>query len=161
MTGADVERVRAFMNAWSALDFRALRDTLEAGAGLAEAEGASGECGRLHAELIDPGIHFDVSAVEAYSVIWPRGTGDGIGDWLRMWENWFTSWESIAPRHSGYTEAGDSVIQEFRAHMVARGSGLELDLHHFHRWGMRDGRIVSFVVHRTLEDALAAAGLTR
>jgi hypothetical protein len=149
----ECDRIREFLAGWDEVDFQERRDALEGRVDLEDAGGGVGDFGRLHARLVDPAIRFDVSAVDAYSVLWPRGHGEGVGEWLSMWSSWFASWESIELGGSELTQVGDAVVEEFKAHMVGRGSGIEVDVHHFHRWGMRDGRIVSFTVHPSLESA--------
>jgi hypothetical protein len=154
-------QIRELMDAWSALPFEELRDSMEADPDPATASAPIARFGSLMAELLDPDIRFSVDAVEAYEVIWPRGKGHGLGEWLALWRGWFSSWESITVQPGEFLEVEDTVIHEFRAHLVGRGSGVELDIDHFHLWRFDGDLVVEFTIEPTLEAATEAARASR
>ena len=148
------------MEAWDRVPFAELRDAMETGT-FVRVSGPVGEFGRLGIELFDPDIRFSVAAVEAYAVIWPRGEGSGYDEWLALWTSWYASWESIDVRPGDTFEVGDTVIQEFHAHLIGRGSGVELDVDHFHLFRFEGERVVEFTIEPTREAAIEAAQASR
>jgi ketosteroid isomerase-like protein len=57
-------------------------------------------------------------------------------------------------------DAGDDVVVRWRGWGTARVSGIPVDWHEAHIYGVRDGRIVEVREFRTWEEALQAAGLS-
>ena len=153
----NVARIRGLMDAWEEAPFAELRDAMESKADLLTGDDDVARFGRTMAELLDPGVTFSVTAVEAYAVIWPRGEGSGLVDWLSLWRSWFSSWESIRLGAGEIFEVEDTVIHEFNGDLVGRGSGVELQFSHFHLWRFDGDRVVEFTIEPTREAAEAAA----
>ena len=153
-----VDRIQALMAAWAETPFAELRDAMESRDDLLTADDDVARFARTMATLIDPDVTFSVTAVEAYAVIWPRGEGSGLVDWLSLWRSWFSSWESISPGPGEIFEVGDTVIHQFNGDLVGRGSGVELHFSHYHLWRFEGDRVVEFTIEPTREDAEATAG---
>ena len=51
----------------------------------------------------------------------------------------------------------DGPVQEFEGHPVGRGSGMELDLHHFQLWRFDGDRVVEFRIEPSRDAAVALA----
>lgn len=58
-----------------------------------------------------------------------------------------------------YFEVSDTVVADATAAAKGRESGVPIKIRVGHLWQLRDGRVVRWVVHRNLEEALEAAGL--
>ena len=56
-------------------------------------------------------------------------------------------------------DAGEYVVVRWRGWGKARASGIPVDWHEAHVYGLREGRIVEVREFRTTEEALQAAGL--
>lgn len=150
-------RIRELMDTWEALPFQELRDAMETEPDPGSTNPAIARFGDLMGGLMDPDIRFSVRAVEAYAVIWPRGEGHGSDEWFALWTNWFASWESITFLPGEFFEVESTVIHEFRGQLVGRGSGVEVDIDHFHLWRFDGDRVVEFTIESTRDAAIAAA----
>ena len=152
----NVELVRAFVEAFTGLDFQRLRDTLDADR--ARAEESLARFGELHARLIDRNIEIDISGITNWKVFLPPdGRGRGIDTWGEFWRNWFDAWETNQVDHVGWESADDWVIHQTHNVLSGRSSGAPVEFDVFAVWRLRDGKVVGYSVHPTREAALAAA----
>jgi ketosteroid isomerase-like protein len=80
---------------------------------------------------------------------------DGFQQWIGHWEE---AWEEISYEVGEIVEVGDSVLV-VPAHIVGRGagSGLEVDSTFGWVYEWKDGLLVRYQVHPSLEEALEAA----
>lgn len=128
---ANVELVRATIDAYDASDFDALFALVHPDAELHE--WPEGPDSRVY-----------------------RGT-EGV---LRAREEWAKAWEHIRAEPRGFIEAGDRVLVLTRSIGKGRGSSIEVELDTFAVYTIRAGKVARVEYFTEREAALAAAGLT-
>ena len=83
---------------------------------------------------------------------------EGHAGVLRFWEEFRGAFESISVEPLEWKAKADEVV--IRARFRARGrEGVTADLEVFHRYTMRDGKLVRFQAYPSWDEALTAAGL--
>jgi ketosteroid isomerase-like protein len=130
MSQENVEKVRAFVNAWNrgAWD-EALKDTT-------------------------PDIEFDASSNLGE---W-RGIHKGRGEVLRHWRRFVEHWESVRIEIHELIEAEEHVVTRQTATFLGR-EGIEVAVRTGWCWTFRDGRLARVLASTELDEALEAAGL--
>jgi ketosteroid isomerase-like protein len=110
-------------------------------------------------ELIDPEVELDFPEEMNFPGVDSSYRGhDGLRKWWRDLREPFEYWRS---EPLDFIRDGDKVVAP--VHFEARGAGsgatVEMDVANF--WSFRDGLIVRFESHESLEQALEAAGIPR
>jgi ketosteroid isomerase-like protein len=100
----------------------------------------------------DPEIEFSVPGPEADA----RGI-EAMGD---AWTEWLRAFKGLKVEAAAFHEAGDKVVVEQNFHGEGRGSGISLDqISGASVFTLRDGKVIRFTGHITIDDALADAGI--
>jgi len=109
-------------------------------------------------EAWDPEIEFDTSEFPAPDL---RGVSRGTRAVERWWRDWLAAWEAFEATYELH-DAGDRVVALLAQRMRGRSSGVELPLWRYASvFTLRGGLITRWRVHRSQDEALAAAGLPR
>lgn len=99
----------------------------------------------------DPEIEFTIPGPD-------RHVHRGVEAMGRAWAEWLGAWKDFRVEATAYRDLGNKVVvsQEFRG--KGRGSGIPVDLPGAAVFTLRNGKVVRFAGHVTLEEALADAG---
>jgi ketosteroid isomerase-like protein len=127
----EVEVVRAIYDAWNAGDFEAARP------------------------FIDDEMEFR-----------PSGEFPGFkevyygaeGVW-QFWQTMMEAWEQMRIEVVDVIEQGSKVVVAVTFDAIGKESGARTSLRYAHHWEVRDGRLVRYSAHPSLDGALGAAGL--
>jgi ketosteroid isomerase-like protein len=129
MSHANVEKTRAFIEAYNRRDFDAATRDFDP-----DVEWVLPEHQRSDSAIGTPGI-------------------------LRFWEGLDETFDELQLKPQEYVDAGDRVATRLRHHVRGKGSGLELDNELYHQvTTFRDGTIVRIDYVTTWEEALELAG---
>jgi uncharacterized protein len=88
------------------------------------------------------------------------GSRSGPQGFLRGAEEAREAFDDYVVEPKEFIDAGDAVIVPVRISGRGRGSGVKLDMDLVHRWVLRDGKAIRNEIHRTVAEALEAAGLS-
>ena len=83
----------------------------------------------------------------------------GTSDVIDSVKEWLAAWRDVRLVAEEYVPVGDRVAVFASVSAMGRKSGVQLSDHVAHLWTVRDGRIARLEAYRTLEEAVAAAGL--
>ena len=101
----------------------------------------------------DPEIEFSVPG--------PEPAEHGIEAMGRAWANWLRAFKGFKVEALAYHEAGDKVVVEQVFRGEGRGSGISLEeISGAATLTLRDGKVIRFTGHTSIEAALADAGIT-
>jgi ketosteroid isomerase-like protein len=109
-----------------------------------------------NADLIDPGIVWDMSQVQLPDATSYTGPSEFV-DYIKTWDEGFAS-EHMEPQE--IVDAGDRVVVMVHHRGQGKVSGIEVDTRFAMVWTMRGGRAVRMVIYRTRAEALEAVGLS-
>jgi ketosteroid isomerase-like protein len=130
MSEENVERVRAFIDAYNRRDF----DTA--------------------VEHFDPEIEWVLPARQR------SDSGRGPDAAIRFFEDIDETMEELRLEPQEFIDAGDRVATRLRHHGRGKGSGVEIDEELYHQVAtFRDGRIVRMEYFGSWDEALAATGV--
>jgi hypothetical protein len=87
-----------------------------------------------------------------------EGTWTGHDGMIRFMTNQVEAFEHMWIEPQDFIERDDWIVVPIKFGGRAKHTGMDLTLSPVHTFRMRDGRVAQFVIHRTLEDALAAIG---
>ena len=112
--------------------------------------------GQVHAEMMAPGLVWDMSKYEG----WPEqqcyegvdGAQRFLDDWTGAWEDWQLAIEEIH-------DAGDKVVVIVHQQGRARTTGMALDMLFAQTWTIEDGRATRMDMYSDPSDARKAVGL--
>jgi ketosteroid isomerase-like protein len=84
----------------------------------------------------------------------------GIESMGRAWAEWLGVWDEFSVEGRGYRDAGDKVVVEQVFRGKGKSSGVPIDeIRGATVVTLRDGKVIRFEGHTTLEAALDSAGL--
>jgi ketosteroid isomerase-like protein len=86
------------------------------------------------------------------------GTRHGPEGFLRGIEETLEAFEDYRVEPEDYIDAGDAVVVPVRISGRGRASGAKQEMRLAHLWVLRHGKVIRGVVHRTVAEALKAAG---
>ena len=109
------------------------------------------------AELWDPEVEFDVSAVPALDI---SGVYRGADAARRFWRGWLVAWQTVQFEYT-MVDAGDQVVMPFDMRMRGRSTGIEVPLGKV-AWvaTFKDRLVVHAKFFTSQSEALEAAGLS-
>lgn len=108
-------------------------------------------------ELVDPDVEWDTSAYPFPDL---AGVYHGHQGVARFWSAWHANWAIDEYRMEEFIETGDEVVVGTRG--TGRGrDGIEVEVHFYAAWKIRDGKLARLRMYADLESALEAARLTR
>jgi uncharacterized protein len=134
MSQENVEIVRRGYELYAAGDLEGLAALFSADAELADAGGLG---------VVDTGI----------------GTRHGPEGFLRGIEGTTEAFEDYRVEPEDFVEAGEAVVVPVRISGKGRASGAKQEIRLAHLWVLRNGKAIRGDVHRTVEEALEAAGM--
>ena len=135
MSQENVEIVRRGYERYAAGDFEAVADLIADEATLPDAGGLG------------------IADSAAGSRFGPEG-------FLRATEEAREAFEDYLVEPEEFIDAGNAVIVPVRISGQGRGSGVKLDMNLVHLWVLRDGKAIRNEIHRTVAEALEAAGVS-
>ena len=148
--------MRALAEAFSEVDFAALRD------GLAEAERMEdlvesvGEFGELMLERIDRDVHVHLHDINAAFMV--GNDFHGWDEWLQFWRSWLEPWESYSVEFSDWEETDDTVMFRLGIEAQGRGSGVNVLSAITQAWTVREGKVTRLGMYASRRSALADLG---
>jgi ketosteroid isomerase-like protein len=84
----------------------------------------------------------------------------GVDGIFRAREEWSKAWEELRSETLGYVDAGDRVLGLMRTIGKGRGSSIEIEVDNFAVYTIRDSKVAKVEYFTDREAALKAAGLT-
>jgi ketosteroid isomerase-like protein len=87
------------------------------------------------------------------------GVRRGPEGFLRAIEDVTEIFDDYRVEAEKFVDAGDAVVVSVRISGRGKASGMQQEEHLAHLWILRDGKAIHGEVHRTVEEALKAAGL--
>jgi ketosteroid isomerase-like protein len=109
------------------------------------------------AELWDPEIEWDVSAVEGPDI---GGVYRGIEAVRQFWREWLAAWETVRFEYE-LVDAGDRVVVLLDQQMLGRATGIEVSMGKYAQVAtFRNGRMIHWKLYVSQAEALEAVGLS-
>lgn len=153
MSERNVEIVRRVFDAFGAVGFDRIRETLAAAKDLESAAGDLGELGAVSLEILDPDVELDFAGIEN----WPDEQAyRGYQGWLEMWRSWLTPWGDFAYEVGEIEGIGDDVFVEVAQRGVMPQSEAPIEATIFNVWTLRNGKVVRLRFFSDREGARAA-----
>jgi ketosteroid isomerase-like protein len=87
------------------------------------------------------------------------GTRRGPEGFLRGAEEAQEAFEDFRVEPEDFIDAGETVVVPVRISGRGRASGAKQEMRLTHLWALRNGKVISSEIYRTVEEALEAAGL--
>jgi uncharacterized protein len=87
------------------------------------------------------------------------GTYEGIAGFQKYAVGFWGSFVDFHTEIEDFIAEGDEVVISAHHYGRGKGSGVRVEMHNWHVWTVRDGKIVRYRVFRTKPEALEAAGL--
>ena len=107
------------------------------------------------AQVVDPDFVFDVSRN-----VFNPGVHRGLDGFRQFIEQVDEMWETFDLEIEELVDGGDRVVTGVRIAGRGRGSGIEVEMHVFNVWMLRDGKVLRYEGgYRDRKEALEAAGL--
>jgi ketosteroid isomerase-like protein len=108
------------------------------------------------AELLDPDVEWDASALPAPDISGVHRGPEGVRE---FWRQWLAAWETVQFDYE-LVDAGDSVVALIDQRMRGRSTGIEVRFGKYAQvYTFRDGRIVHWKAFMDQSEALEAVGL--
>jgi len=107
--------------------------------------------------LYDPAIVWESHETGA---IEREGLYHGHEEVREFFRDWLESFETYRAQADTFIEAGDKVVVGYRVSGRGRGSGIEVDMHRWNVYAIRNGLVVRVEVFKTKPEALEAVGLS-
>jgi uncharacterized protein len=108
------------------------------------------------AQVVDPDLVFDVSRN-----VFNPGVHRGLDGFRRFIEQVDEMRETFDLEIEELVDGGDRVVTGVRIAGRGRGSGIEVEMHVFNVWMLRDGKVLRYEGgYRERSEALQAAGLS-
>jgi ketosteroid isomerase-like protein len=106
------------------------------------------------AQVVDPELVFDVSRN-----VFNPGVHRGLDGFRRFVDQIDEMWETFDLQVEEFVDGGDWVVTAVRIAGKGRSSGIEVEMHLFNVWTLRDGKVVRYEGgYRDRDEALKAAG---
>jgi ketosteroid isomerase-like protein len=105
-------------------------------------------------------IDADVELIAAYGTADLDGTYRGHAGLAEMLRAFWAEFDGPRIEIQEAIAAGDNVVVGVRFYGRGKRSGVEIDAPAWHVWSLRDGKAVRWLLLRTKEEALEAAGLS-
>jgi ketosteroid isomerase-like protein len=105
-------------------------------------------------------IDTDIELIAAYGTADLDGTYRGHAGLAEMLRGFWAEFDGPRIEIQEAIAAGDNVVVGVRFYGRGKRSGIEIDAPAWHVWSLRDGKAVRWLVLRTKEEALEAAGLS-
>ena len=119
--------------------------------------------GAGHAEevlaLYDEEVEYDFSR-SPFQAILNRPAYRGHDAIRGFFHERYEYWQQAEDRCQELIEANDEVISVVTSRGRGRESGIEVEMTHFGVWSLREGKVIRVRWFGTLDEALAAAGLS-
>jgi ketosteroid isomerase-like protein len=107
------------------------------------------------AQVVEPDFVFDVSRN-----VFNPGVHRGLDGFRQFIEQVDEMWETFDLEIEELVDGGDRVVTGVRIAGRGRGSGIEVEMHVFNVWMLRDGKVLRYEGgYRDRKEALEAAGL--
>jgi ketosteroid isomerase-like protein len=104
-------------------------------------------------EWADPEIEFSIPGPDPH-------VHRGVESMGQAWAEWLGAFDEFSVAGEDYYDAGDKVVVKQVFHGKGKGSGVPIDeIPGATVLTLRDGKVICFEGHTTLEAALASAGL--
>jgi SnoaL-like domain len=103
------------------------------------------------ADVMDPGIEWDASALEVPGV---QGVYKGIEAVQGFWREWFAAWETLEFEYE-LVDAGDRIVMLLDQRMRGRSTGIEVSVGKYAQIAtFRGGLMVHWKLYATQAEAL-------
>jgi len=139
MSEENVERLRAFCEAWATFD----RDKWETGS-------------EMDLSLLDPDVVFEDRVLPDHG----GETFHGHEGVIRAAVTWGQAYEHLSIELEQIVGSGDRLVSIHRMRGTGRRSGIDQVDNYAYLWVFQNGRVIRFVSFRDPAEALVAAGLS-
>jgi ketosteroid isomerase-like protein len=102
-------------------------------------------------DFLDEGIEFFPNELD-HAIRGKAGVRRYFDEWLEVWEGFSAELQEVV-------DAGNDLFVAARLRARAKGSGVEVDMHYFASFTVREGKSTRWVEHLDRSEALEAVGL--